>query len=85
MNETEPMQLLTRVAIKMYNENAYQKYVVSKSNYRKYPIMFGIQRRNPGKAFVIVWDQDVEYSEKTYHHDDEGNRVKLVPKYIKQS
>jgi len=77
--------LRIRVAIKMYNDNAYQKYVISKSNYRKYPIMFGIQRNHPGKAFVIVWDQDVEYSANTYHHDDEGNRVKLVPKYIKQS
>lgn len=71
-----------RIAIKEYNDDQYSRYVTSKNNFRKYPIMYGIQRGKPGKGFLIVKDKDIEYGENTWHHNEYGEKVRLVHKFI---
>ena len=70
-----------RVGIKESN-NGYGKYVRSKANYRKYPIMYGVQPGRPGKGFLIVRDPDIEYSEQCWHHNEYGQKMRLVQKQI---
>lgn len=74
-----------RIAIKEYNDDQYSRYVLSKNNFRKYPIMYGRQRGNPGKGFLIVKDKDIEYGERTWHHNEYGEKVRLVQKFIHKS
>lgn len=73
-----------RIGIKESNKG-YGRYVHSKRNYRNYPIMYGTQLKNPGKAWLIWRDPDVEeYTDRCWHHNEYGQKVRLVQKIIER-
>ena len=70
------------IAIKENLDNGYNRYVNSKRSKRKLPIMYGRQRGRPGKGFLILRDPDIEYSEQCWHHNEYGQKVRLVQKSV---
>lgn len=78
----EPISNRTRVSIKEYLDNGYRRYVHSKNNFRKYPIMTGRIPEEPGKGFIIFHDQEQEFTANTWHHNHLGQPVRLVNKVV---
>jgi len=73
------------IAVRENLEGGYNRYVNSKNSKRKLPILFGAQRGKPGKGFLIVRDADIhEYTDKCYHHNEYGEKMRLVNKQIKK-
>ena len=70
------------IAIKEYLDNGYNRYVNSKRSKRKLPIIYGRQRGRPGKGFLIVRDPDINYSNQCWHHNEYGQKMRLVQKHI---
>jgi hypothetical protein len=70
------------IAIKENLENGYNRYVNSKHSKRKLPILYGRQRGRPGKGFLIIRDPDIEYSEQCWHHNEYGEKIRLVQKSV---
>lgn len=71
------------IAVRENLEGGYNRYVNSKNSKRKLPILFGAQRGKPGKGFLIIRDADIhEYTNKCYHHNEYGEKMRLVNKSI---
>ena len=71
------------IAVRENLQGGYNRYVNSKNSKRKLPILFGAQRGKPGKGFLIVRDADIhEYTDKCYHHNEYGEKMRLVNKSI---
>ena len=72
------------IAIRKYNDDGYGRYVDRKGSKRKLPILYGRQRGVPGKGFLILRDPDQEYHDKCWHHNEYGQKVRLVQKIIER-
>ena len=74
------------IAVKENLENGYNRYVNRKGSSRKLPILYGRQRGRPGKGFLIVRDKDIEkYSDNCWHHNEYGEKVRLVQTVIQRN
>ena len=78
----EPISNRTRDSIKQYLDNGYRRYVHSKNNFRKYPIMTGRIPEKPGKGFIIFHDQEQKFTANTWHHNHLGQPVRIVDKVV---
>jgi hypothetical protein len=70
------------VAIK-HHQGHHKRYVHSKANYREYPYMIGRHPDKPGWGYCIEKLQD--HGDKTYHHNEKGETVRLVSKTIERN